>query len=722
ALWRNDQLSSIPDGVNGTSVGWTNLTNLAAPQGYFITAVTVSRNPAHVLYYSATNFQTAPKIYKLTNSATATSGVTEIPIPAAPNGAYVHGIAINPDDANEILVVMSNYNIVGLYHSTNGGQLYTAIEGNLEGTQQNPGPSLRSASILPGSNKTYFVATSTGLYSTTQINGNNTTWVLEGANQMGNVIVDHVVSRKTDGRVVAGTHGRGAFVGSAGGGGAAILNVNVSSLHYEVLPNGTRTKEIIISNPGGANLDFNIAATFNGDNPNKGITQIVASNLSVTDNLNGITLKKVPALKNSTEVILEPDAGEQELILDDGDAFPDGFFGVGLNGYNFFWANRFQLTQDFDLEKIRWYMKTESAGNNQVEIEVQNASGNAIFNTTQSMSLSSSGKWYEYELPQSISFQNGNSFYLIIISRTSSITFPAAYDDDGQVTGNSYWAYYEVSSGYFSGWVVAAGNTAWLVRAVGNSGGGENQPPVAVAQVSPNPANVNETVNFNGQSSSDPDGTIVQYTWVFGDGNTSNQMNATHAYSQAGTYNYSLTVTDNLGATGQTNGQITINGGPSRWTIIPSSGNVSSGGQQSVLITFDAQNLPEGNYTGQINVTSNGGNMNIPVTIWVSNSADAEDDLGKVISYSLEQNFPNPFNPSTTIRWSIADAGNVQLKIFNLNGEEITTLVNEYRNAGSYETIFDAALLNRKALASGIYFYTLRTDNFSESKKFVLLK
>ncbi len=135
----------------------------------------------------------------------------------AQSGSYVHNIAINPDDANEIIVVMSNYNIIGLYHSTDGGQNYTAIEGNLEGTTQNPGPSIRCASILPdNSGNTYFVATSIGLFSTSALDGNNTVWTQEGQNTMGDVIVDYVVSRKSDGRVVAGTHGRGAFVGIPG--------------------------------------------------------------------------------------------------------------------------------------------------------------------------------------------------------------------------------------------------------------------------------------------------------------------------------------------------------------------------------------------------------------------------------------------------------------------------------------------------------------------------
>ncbi len=219
-LWRNNQLTTIPDNENGTDIGWTKLDNLSAPADYIISALSASKNPADILYYAASsngNNNVVPKIYKIANSTTATSGAVDISIPGAQAGAYVHDIAINPDDATEIMVVMSNYNIIGLYHSSDGGQNYDAVEGNLQGDAQNPGPSLRGASILPGNNgSTYFVATSIGLFSTTTLNGNNTAWIQEGKTIMGNVVVDYVVSRKSDGVVAAGTHGRGAFKGTAG--------------------------------------------------------------------------------------------------------------------------------------------------------------------------------------------------------------------------------------------------------------------------------------------------------------------------------------------------------------------------------------------------------------------------------------------------------------------------------------------------------------------------
>lgn len=86
-------------------------------------------------------------------------------------------------------------------------------------------------------------------------------------------------------------------------------------------------------------------------------------------------------------------------------------------------------------------------------------------------------------------------------------------------------------------------------------------------------------------------------------------------------------------------------------------------------------------------------------------------------SYSLEQNYPNPFNPSTNIHFSIPEEGFVSLKLFNILGQKIVTLVNEVKRAGKYEITFDAS-----QLTSGIYFYSLNAGNYIQTKKLILLR
>jgi flagellar hook assembly protein FlgD len=97
--------------------------------------------------------------------------------------------------------------------------------------------------------------------------------------------------------------------------------------------------------------------------------------------------------------------------------------------------------------------------------------------------------------------------------------------------------------------------------------------------------------------------------------------------------------------------------------------------------------------------------------------------------YALDQNYPNPFNPTTTIRYAIPDDGLVTLKVYNIAGQEVATLVNEAKKAGKYEVIFDARNTRGGALASGVYFYRLvsastsgSTRGFAETKKFALVK
>ena len=85
--------------------------------------------------------------------------------------------------------------------------------------------------------------------------------------------------------------------------------------------------------------------------------------------------------------------------------------------------------------------------------------------------------------------------------------------------------------------------------------------------------------------------------------------------------------------------------------------------------------------------------------------------------YSLEQNYPNPFNPSTTIKYSVPQRSMVLLKIYDITGREVQTLLNQEMNSGNYEVTFNAS-----KLASGVYFYCIRSNDFVSTKKMMLIK
>ncbi len=103
-----------------------------------------------------------------------------------------------------------------------------------------------------------------------------------------------------------------------------------------------------------------------------------------------------------------------------------------------------------------------------------------------------------------------------------------------------------------------------------------------------------------------------------------------------------------------------------------------------------------------------------------------DEELELPTKFSLSQNYPNPFNPSTTIKYSIPQNVNgksqkVRLVVFDILGREVATLVNENKNAGNYEVLFNANSVDG-ILTSGVYFYQLRSGLFSTVKKFVLMK
>jgi M6 family metalloprotease-like protein len=106
-----------------------------------------------------------------------------------------------------------------------------------------------------------------------------------------------------------------------------------------------------------------------------------------------------------------------------------------------------------------------------------------------------------------------------------------------------------------------------------------------------------------------------------------------------------------------------------------------------------------------------------PINIKINNQSNRSSNSDFPISYDLYQNFPNPFNPSTTIRYAIPNAVLVTLKVYDVLGNEIATLVNEEKSSGSYEVSFSGS-----GLSSGIYFYSINAGSFGETKKIILLK
>ncbi|MGE5682164.1 MAG: putative Ig domain-containing protein [Bacillota bacterium] len=125
-----------------------------------------------------------------------------------------------------------------------------------------------------------------------------------------------------------------------------------------------------------------------------------------------------------------------------------------------------------------------------------------------------------------------------------------------------------------------------------------------------------------------------------------------------------------------------------------------------------------GNYPTIITITdADKGVTRDSVMIRLSKYTDVKDEPGVPTVYSLDQNYPNPFNPTTKIKYSVPQESKVVLKIYNLIGQEVATLVNQVQPTGNYQYNFNAA-----GLPSGIYIYRLEAGNFVSVKKMTLLK
>jgi len=215
-LWRNNDLSGIPYASNWDSIttNWVQFPDSVPTSGAEITAVAVSKTPANRVYYGTSS----RFVYRLDNANTGTPSPVDItPVSGSvifPVNGNVSCIAIDPTDADKVMVVFSNYVVYSIFYSVDGGTTWTKAAGNLEQfvAGGGNGPSVRWVSILPVSNGTvYLASTSTGLYATSFINGTSTVWVQQGAANIGNAVCDMTDCRLSDGQVVLATHAHGIY-------------------------------------------------------------------------------------------------------------------------------------------------------------------------------------------------------------------------------------------------------------------------------------------------------------------------------------------------------------------------------------------------------------------------------------------------------------------------------------------------------------------------------
>ncbi len=242
-LYRQNELTNIQLTGQWDSIaqGWTQFPDtLLAGQ---FTAMAVSEAaPTHRLYLGTSN----NKIYRVDNANTGAPSFTALTSPLTAADAFVNCLAIDPNNADRVVLVFSNYAIYSMFLSEDAGVSWKKVGGNLEANLSGTGtgPSLRWVSMLPMDNgKTkYFCGTSVGLYSadTLKLHATGqagTVWTLESPNEIGSIVVDFVDMRRSDGLVVAATHGNGMFAANFKTGSGSFEPQNEVSVR--VSPNPT---------------------------------------------------------------------------------------------------------------------------------------------------------------------------------------------------------------------------------------------------------------------------------------------------------------------------------------------------------------------------------------------------------------------------------------------------------------------------------------------------
>jgi photosystem II stability/assembly factor-like uncharacterized protein len=238
-LWRNNDIANVPynNSHAKNDFGWEMFSDTIPNPTMIITTIETSVNPANVVYLG-TKYK---KIFRIDNAHAGDPAIVELPFPLTGSNSYVYDIAVNPDNADEVMIVYSNYSVYSLFHSMDGGQSWNKVAGNLE---QNPsgsgnGPSCRTAKIIPLGNSTlYLVGTSVGLFGTATLDDNNTVWEQVGATEIGAVVVEFLEYRENDGLLVVATHGNGIYQTNLTSIGDVLSADNITAdFNLKVFPN-----------------------------------------------------------------------------------------------------------------------------------------------------------------------------------------------------------------------------------------------------------------------------------------------------------------------------------------------------------------------------------------------------------------------------------------------------------------------------------------------------
>ena len=153
-------------------------------------------------------------------------------------------------------------------------------------------------------------------------------------------------------------------------------------------------------------------------------------------------------------------------------------------------------------------------------------------------------------------------------------------------------------------------------------------------------------------------------------------------------------------------------------------GSIRANSSAQIKIFVDGRSLIGGTYENQvIQIQHNSdetAEVTIPVILKIKTSAEELADVPD--NFDLAQNYPNPFNPETTIKYQLPEPGEVLIRIYDVMGREVITLVDKKQNTGYYSIQWNGKTKNGTYAASGIYFCFIKVNDFEKSRKLLLMK
>ena len=700
-IWRNNNIdisSFATANAYYASDPWDQLTN-AASGGSISALATTTTSPTNRLYYG----DNKGILRKLDNANSGNGSPTDITGSLFPTGAYVSNIAVNPEDGDELIAIFSNYSVKSIWHSDDAGATWSDIGGNLEENSDGSGsgPSVRAALIIKFKNtQMYFVGTSTGLYSTTSLNGASTTWVQESAESIGNVVVDGLVGRQSDGYIAVATHGAGVFT----------VNFNSAPV-LEAMSDITVLEDGVYEvNLRGTDADGDAITYSAKSNPNTVTAEIIVEydmlKLTPNANWNGVATITAyasdgMAMDSTTFTLTVTPVNDIDAVADvtiDEDSKAQAALTTTFTGTTTFTAVSDSNTVTTSISGSTLTLTPNANWNGATNITAYASDGTYKDSTTFTLTVNSVN---DIAAVDDVTIDEDNSIEVTLVSTFDGTTTFTAVSDSNTVTTS-------ISGSTLTLTPKANWNGATNITAYASDGTYKDSTSfdltvtpvqdapsafewvtsnVASDTININESNLAETYKLEWLESTDVDGDTIAY----------------FIYAQIGLYSPKEEMYDTTSILVSLTYQELLENVFEPFPMLP---------RVSVKFSVIATD-------GIDTVKITGDNRSILVNRYDYLALDME---GVPNEFTLHENYPNPFNPTTTLRFDVPEVSDITVTIFNMLGQKVRTFNLNNTPAGYHSVKWNATNDYGDPVGAGVYLYQLQANQFIKTRKMVLLK